>query len=55
LFEPFATTKADGRGLGLALAAKLMEELGGMIEHTSAPGRTVFTLRLPMAETEPRL
>lgn len=50
LFEPFFTTKApsQGNGIGLALAADLVQALGGVIECASEPGRgTVFTIRLP--------
>ncbi len=48
LFEPFVTTKRGGQGLGLALAAKLVADQGGLIECDSRPGRTVFRLSLAM-------
>lgn len=48
LFEPFVTTKRGGQGLGLALAAKLIADLGGLIECDSRPGRTIFRLSLAM-------
>ncbi|MEZ4225546.1 MAG: ATP-binding protein [Polyangiaceae bacterium] len=35
--EPFFTTKADGRGLGLFLAVSVAEQLGGAAELQSAP------------------
>jgi two-component system nitrogen regulation sensor histidine kinase GlnL len=47
LFEPFVTTKRGGKGLGLALVAKLVADQGGLIECDSRPGRTVFRLSLP--------
>ncbi len=49
LFDPFVTTKADGKGLGLALVAKIVGDHGGVIEFDSEPGRTVFHLMLPAA------
>ena len=48
LFEPFVTTKSQGTGLGLTLAAKLVGDHDGAIEFDSEPGRTVFRVRLPI-------
>jgi two-component system nitrogen regulation sensor histidine kinase GlnL len=49
LFDPFVTTKSNGTGLGLALVAKIIGDHGGTIECDSQPGRTIFTVRLPIA------
>lgn len=49
LFDPFVTTKRTGQGLGLALADKLMRDMGGMIQHAREDDRTVFRLLLPRA------
>lgn len=49
LFDPFVTTKSGGKGLGLALVAKIIGDHGGVIEFDSEPGRTVFRVMLPMA------
>jgi len=51
LFQPFISSKSSGRGLGLALADKLMRDMGGLIQFTREgnPERTVFRLLLPRA------
>lgn len=52
LFEPFYSTKGDGRGLGLPIAKDLVAELGGRIEVTDAPeGGACFRIFL-LAEAE---
>jgi len=47
LFDPFMTTKPTGTGLGLALAAKIIGDHGGIIECQSQPRRTVFRVLMP--------
>jgi two-component system nitrogen regulation sensor histidine kinase GlnL len=48
LFDPFVTTKPTGSGLGLALAAKIIGDHGGIIECESQPRRTIFRVLMPM-------
>lgn len=55
IFEPFFTTKGEGvgTGLGLAVVADIVGELGGAITVDSAPGRgTTMTVRLPAPDDE---
>jgi len=49
LFDPFVSTKHNGKGLGLALVAKVVGDHGGVIEFSSEPRRTVFCVYLPIA------
>ena len=48
LFEPFASTKLNGMGLGLTVAADIVARHDGSIEVDSAPGRTAFRILLPI-------
>lgn len=48
LFYPMVTGRASGTGLGLSIAQDIIRRHGGLIEYTSRPGRTVFTLFLPL-------
>jgi two-component system, NtrC family, nitrogen regulation sensor histidine kinase GlnL len=48
IFYPLVTGRANGTGLGLAVAQDLVTRHGGLIEFESAPGRTLFKLLLPL-------
>jgi two-component system nitrogen regulation sensor histidine kinase GlnL len=50
IFYPIVSGRADGTGLGLAVAQDLVSRNGGIIEFESQLGRTVFTLLLPVGE-----
>ena len=55
IFDPFFTTKGpgEGMGLGLAIAARLTEQMGGVIEVRNRPeGGAMFAVLLPTAEEE---
>jgi len=49
LFTPFFSSKGDkGTGLGLFIANKIVEQHGGRIDVTSAPGRgSLFRVIIP--------
>jgi len=48
IFYPLVTARAGGTGLGLAVAQDIATRHGGIIEFDSRPGRTVFSLLLPL-------
>lgn len=52
IFYPMITSRAEGTGIGLPIAQMLVNQHGGLIECTSQPGRTVFTVWLPMEATD---
>ena len=54
LFLPLVSGRAEGSGLGLALAQQVAREHRGSLAYRSRPGHTVFTLLLPLPnDTEP--
>jgi two-component system nitrogen regulation sensor histidine kinase GlnL len=48
IFFPMVTGRPDGTGLGLPIAQDLVNQHHGLIECSSEPGKTVFTLLLPI-------
>lgn len=48
IFLPMITGHAKGTGLGLSIAQSLIQQHQGLIEFTSEPGCTVFTILLPI-------
>ncbi len=51
IFDMFKTTKASGSGLGLTIANQIVRAHDGAIELDSRPGRTRFTLFIPIARS----
>lgn len=54
IFYPLVTGRAEGSGLGLSIAQALVNQHHGLIECSSQPGETIFTLWLPMDISNPR-
>lgn len=48
LFLPLVSGRAEGTGLGLALAQQVAREHRGTLSYRSRPGHTVFTMLLPL-------
>lgn len=48
LFQPFATDKPGGTGLGLVVAQQIAEDHGGQIRWERQGGRTWFIVELPL-------
>jgi signal transduction histidine kinase len=51
LFEPFATTKETGLGLGLSICKRIVTAHGGQIAAANRAGRgAIFTVKLPLGQ-----
>jgi two-component system nitrogen regulation sensor histidine kinase GlnL len=51
LFDPFVSSRPEGKGLGLALVDKLVRDMGGIVQYSreGEPHQTVFRILLPRA------
>ncbi len=54
IFEPFFTTKppGEGSGLGLDIVQKIIDKHQGKLQVESVPGKTTFTVCLPIKTTD---
>jgi two-component system nitrogen regulation sensor histidine kinase GlnL len=52
LFYPMVSGRANGSGLGLSIAQAIISQHQGLIECESEPGRTLFSVLLPMEPLE---
>ena len=50
IFYPLVSGRDGGSGLGLSLAQSFIEQHQGMIDVDSRPGRTCFTILLPISD-----
>lgn len=54
LFYPMVSSKKEGSGLGLSISQTLIGHHRGKIEVDSWPGRTEFTLYIPIEKKDPQ-
>lgn len=52
MYFPMISGRPEGTGLGLAITQTIIGHHGGMIECESRPGRTCFSVYLPVADEE---
>lgn len=50
IFYPMVSGRANGTGLGLSIAQDIVHQYHGLIECDSRPGRTVFSILLPVEQ-----
>ena len=48
VFFPMVSGKPEGTGLGLSIAQSIINQHRGLVEFSSQPGNTVFTLYIPL-------
>jgi len=51
IFVPMISGRPQGTGLGLAIAQSIISQHGGVIECDSRPGKTCFSVFLPLEES----
>jgi two-component system nitrogen regulation sensor histidine kinase GlnL len=54
IFYPMITSRAEGTGLGLPIAQSIVNQHGGLIECSSRPGETIFSITLPLEDDNDR-
>ena len=52
MFFPMVTGRAEGTGLGLSIAQTLVQQHNGLIECESEPGKTVFSILIPIEKEQ---
>ena len=51
IFDPFVSSKPDGKGLGLSIVASGLQEMNAVINVISEPGLTNFCINFPLKNT----
>ena len=52
VFYPMVTGRPEGTGLGLSITQALINQHGGLVECKSRPGETIFTIYLPLENSD---
>ena len=52
LFVPMISGRVDGTGLGLTIAQSIINQHHGLIECKSGPGKTVFSVLIPLENAD---
>lgn len=55
LFYPMITSKSGGSGLGLSISQTLIDHHNGKIEFESRPGKTEFSIYIPIVSDKERM
>ncbi len=50
LFYPMISGRSEGTGLGLSLAQAIISQHQGMIEYSTTPGETIFSIFIPLEQ-----
>ncbi|MDT8427850.1 MAG: ATP-binding protein, partial [Pseudomonadales bacterium] len=52
IFYPMISGRAEGTGLGLSIAHSIINQHQGIIECSSKPGETTFSIFLPIEKNQ---